>query len=372
MAHLSDSYDTLVFDLGNVLLHRDNSNDDSKRRIDPKILRRMMNTQIWYENEAGRISDEETYAALAKEFEIAQVSIQIAMSEAMASLRRKHDMFNLIRSLKTGRKVYAMANLSSATWAIVNPNGADSWEIFDAIFLSYVAGSRKPELPFYQHLLRETGSIPTRTIFVDDNREHLVTAQSLGMRTIFFDTFANVERILHNLCGDPVERANQFLVHNAKQHLSRTPDDQVIHENFSQLLILEATDDPSLVDYTTYDAEFNFFKGSGEFTTTYYPDDLDTTSMAWTVIPNVADDATKMKVMDRMLQFCDGDGIPLTCFDWNRPRRDHAICVNVLTLFHAYRRGKELDKAVEWIYSVLLTGAYMEGSRYYIGPEPFL
>ncbi|KJA23898.1 hypothetical protein HYPSUDRAFT_201024 [Hypholoma sublateritium FD-334 SS-4] len=372
MARLSDSYDTLVFDLGNVLSPREDSIEDSKQQIDTKLLRRMMNAQIWYDNEAGTVPDEETYAELAKEFEVDESLIQIAVSEAMAALRPRAEMFDLIRTLKPGRKIYAMANMSASTWNTVKLNGASSWKIFDAIFLSYIAGSRKPELPFYRLFLHDTGSIPSRTIFVDDNREHLVTAQSLGMRTIFFDNFANVERILHNLCGDPVERASRFLEQNAKQHLSHTTDGQVIHENFSQLMILEATDDPSLVDYTIYEAEFNFFKGSGELTTTYYPDDLDTTSMAWTVIPNVADDTTKTKVMDRMLQFCDGDGIPLTCFDWNRPRRDHAICVNVLTLFHAYGRGKELDKAVEWIYSVLLTGAYMDGARYYIGPEPFL
>ena len=266
-----------------------------------------------------------------------------------------------------------MTNMSASTWSTLKSKGVDSWGIFDANFLSYTAGSRKPEILFYRQFLQETGSIPERTIFVDDNREHLVTAQSLGMKTIHFDNFFNVERILHNLCGDPVERANQFLVQNAKQHLSRTAaGGQVIHENFSQLLILEATDDASLIDYTTYEGEFNFFKRCGEFTTEHCPDDLDTTSIAWTVIPDVTDYTTKMKVMDRMTQFCDEDGIPLTWFDWSRPRRDHTICVNVLTLFHMYGREKELDRAADWIYSILLTGAYMEGSRYYVGPEPFL
>lgn len=76
--------------------------------------------------------------------------------------------------------------------------------------------------------------------------------------------------------------------------------------------------------------------------------------------------------MDKMLSLCNIDGIPLTYFDRTRPRRDHVVCVNVLSLFHAHGRGDELPKAAEFVTSILKSSAFTEGSIYYESPDTFL
>ena len=78
-------------------------------------------------------------------------------------------------------------------------------------FYSAAAHKRKPNIGFYQHVIKETGIDPSRTIFIDDRPENVLAARSFGMHGIVFDDQAEVIRQLKNLCGDPVSRGNNFL-----------------------------------------------------------------------------------------------------------------------------------------------------------------
>lgn len=365
-------YDTIIVDVGNVLFTW--SSKGLNKAVDSKLFRRMVSSQIWGDHETGKLSNDAAYATLAKEFKVDKEDVHSAMISTIETLSPRREMFDLIRSLKAGRKIYAMSNMSEHSWNIVKGAGAKQWEIFDDVFISGDVGHRKPELSFYNHVLQKTGAKPSHTIFVDDTVENLASARTFGIRPILYDNFPNVEKTLRNLCGDPVSRARAFLVNNSKKHQSYTSTGHIIHENFCQLMVLEATQDPSLVDYFVYEAEWDFFQElSGQFTDAVFPADLDTTSMAWTVIPDVTTDAIKHRIMDRMVSdFLDNDGIPFTYFDRNRARRDHGVCVNVLTLFYANGRGHELSRATDYVYSLLQSGAYLEGSRYYRSPEIFL
>jgi hypothetical protein len=44
----------------------------------------------------------------------------------------------------------------------------------------------------------------------------------------------------------------------------------------------------------------------------------------------------------------------------------------VLTLFHLYRRGNQLESTRDWVLDVLCHRAYLDGTLYYYGPDPFL
>ena len=97
---------------------------------------------------------------------------------------------------------------------------------------------------------------------MDDRLENVVSARSLGVRGIVFDTNEEVERKLRNYLGDPVTRAQGWLRENAKNMLSVLNTGMTVRENFSQMLILEATGDRSLVDFVEYGRLFNFFIGT--------------------------------------------------------------------------------------------------------------
>jgi hypothetical protein len=244
-------------------------------------------------------------------------------------------------------------------------------DLFDHCFTSSAAGKRKPDILYFQHVLERTGADPSRTIFVDDKPCNVQAARSLGMTGVLYEDFETVERTLQNLCFDSTSRAESFLKRHAGQHLSYTSTGVVIHENFAQLLILEATRDPSLVKYTRYNGPFNFFRGAGELTTREFPCDVDTTSIGITCSDYMSL-TMKNQVMDAILDLRNPDGIPQVYFDTSRPRIDPVVCVNVLTLFHKHSRGQQLDECLNWVESVLRYRSFSEGTRYYEPPEAFL
>lgn len=113
---------------------------------------------------------------------------------------------------------------------------------------------------FYRHVLTQTGIDPSRTVFVDDKIENVVTARSFGMHGIVCNDVNSAMQNLRALCGEHIERAKSFLYTNRKNLVS-TSSDMIMHEvraectvctsrrlselvqNFSQLLIHEVTGD---------------------------------------------------------------------------------------------------------------------------------
>jgi hypothetical protein len=55
-----------------------------------------------------------------------------------------------------------------------------------------------------------------------------------------------------------------------------------------------------------------------------------------------------------------------------RPRIDCVISLNVLIAFTLYNRTYELPETLDWVTSILLTRAYIKGTRYYANAEWFL
>jgi len=95
---------------------------------------------------------------------------------------------------------------------------------------SAAARERKPNIGFYQHVIDKTGIDPSRTIFVDDKLENVLTARSFGMHGIVFDDQENVIQQLKNFCGDPILRGKKFLASHKKQLISVTSNNVELSE----------------------------------------------------------------------------------------------------------------------------------------------
>ncbi|KAF9259538.1 HAD-like protein [Marasmius fiardii PR-910] len=363
----NSSIDTLIFDLGDVLF---TWSAETKTSVPPKTLRNILESAVWFDYERGRLSEVEVYGATASKHGLQPHEVKDAFQAARNSLAARSFMIDLIRQLKSGRKVYAMSNISAPDWEVLRGKPSD-WDLFDHVFTSAAVGERKPDIGFYRHVLETTGSDPSRTVFVDDKLDNVLVARSFGIHGIVYDTFENVQRSLLNLCGNPIERGQLFLKANARNHLSYTSTGVTIQENFAQLLILEATNDPTLVEYTKYDGAFNFFRGEGELTTAVFPCDVDTTSIGFTCSDHLPV-SKKHQIMDDIFKLRNHDNILQVYFDPTRPRIDPVVCVNVLTLFHSYSRGYQLRETFDWVERVLKHRAYSQGTRYYEPAEAFL
>ncbi|KAG6861091.1 hypothetical protein C0995_004028 [Termitomyces sp. Mi166 len=372
---MSRQFTAIIFDLGDVLFKW---SPNTKTSIPARTLREILSSPTWFDYERGRLSEADCYAKVGEEFMLEPDEIAQAFQQARNSVQADDELIALIQELKAQSngelRVFAMSNISLPDYEVLRTKAAD-WSIFDRVFTSGAAGERKPNLGFFKQVLSATGVEPQKTVFVDDRSENVLSARSLGLYGIIFDNPKTVARALRNLIGDPIMRGRDFLKQNAGHLLSVTDKTDKhaaieLRENFAQLLILEATNDQTLVDLVEYPRTWNFFQGKGQLTTEQFPFDLDTTSLALTVLRREKELA--FSVMDEMLEYVGPDGIILTYFDHRRPRFDPIVCVNALSLFYSYGRGNELQKTLQWVHEVLRNRAYLEGTRYYETPECFL
>jgi FMN phosphatase YigB (HAD superfamily) len=241
-------FTTIIFDIGDVLFRWSSETNTS---ISSKTLHRILSSPTWFDYERGKLSQDDCYARIGEEFALQPHDIMCAFQQARDSLQANDEFIALIRELKAQSngqlRVYAMSNISLPDYEVLRTKPAD-WGIFDRVFTSGAAGERKPNLGFYRQVLEATGVEPRQTIFVDDKLENVLSARSLGLHGIVFENPELVRRSLRNLIGNPIQRGREFLRENAGLLLSVTDSTDKypsieLHENFAQLLLLEATND---------------------------------------------------------------------------------------------------------------------------------
>ncbi|KAF9816899.1 hypothetical protein IEO21_03773 [Rhodonia placenta] len=364
------SYSTLILDLGDVLFTWSSQTQTS---IPPRTFKSFLSSPIWADYERGLLSQTECYAHLAAEFSCDTETIATAFDRVRESLTCNDVLVTLVKELKAqshGRlQVFALSNISAPDYEHVRRSSVD-WTIFDNVYFSGSLGLRKPEEDIYRYLIEDTGIAPREAVFVDDKEENVAAARACGMRGIVFDKQGKGMHTLQSLFQPASQMGRDWLRRNAGKMESVTSGNIIFEENYAQLLILELTGDRSLIQLSQFPRTWNFFRESPFYRGEPYPNDLDDTSLALSVLPT---DRTVLKdVMDEMLNWRTPEGIMLTYYDVSRPRIDPIVNVNVLTLFYLYGRGRELDSALDWVRDILATRAHLDGSYYYPSPDLFL
>lgn len=360
--------------------------------------------------------------------------VETAMDQAQLSLRPNITLVQTIRDIKASDpdlRLYVMSNISKVSFHHLRGRRLISlqehfemvqsidfpWSIFDQAFASGVEGMRKPDLCFFQHVIKEIGVHPSEIIMIDDTAENICAARSQGMHTILVDkSTSSVGGILLNLLQDPLQRAEVFLKNNARNHCCVVEGHEEIRlkDNFAQLMIWELTDDEDIIylkwpngkmqgidpsenghvdDHSNgqsnghFDGKpfvatdvrnglWNYFFEAPLLTTREFPPDADTTSTAYLSLPEryVSTVPNVHLVLEEMTTNLDLDGIMQTYFDPTRPRTTPEVCCNILRVFHKFGFGSDprTKKTEDYIVNCLDNNACLNGNRHYSTPESFL
>jgi len=233
----------LIFDLGDVLFSWSPVTSTS---ISPKLLKRILSSTVWGEYECQRHSEDDCYRLVGETFSLDPAEVRQAVVDARASIVPDNAFIDFIRELQAEAqgtlRIFAMSNMSAPDYDVTRGKPAD-WSIFERVFTSADAGMRKPDLCFYKFVLDEIKADPTSVAFVDDKFENVFAARSLGINGVVFDDVQHVRQALRYLVSEPEGRGFAFLKDRAGRLESETSLGQTVPENFSQLLILEATND---------------------------------------------------------------------------------------------------------------------------------
>ena len=198
---MESKVDTILFDLGNVLIRWDARNyyrtvfKDDVAGME-EFLSTVCTPEWNHQMDMGR-PYAEAIAELKKKWPDKEVLIEawethwpemldgvIEESVAvLASLREK------------GYELYALTNWSAENFPIAEERFAFlKW--FKAIVVSGREKMAKPDPAFFKLAADRCGFVPERTVFIDDNAANIETARSLGLKTIHFHSPGQMEQEL--------------------------------------------------------------------------------------------------------------------------------------------------------------------------------
>ncbi|MHC4438990.1 MAG: HAD family hydrolase [Planctomycetota bacterium] len=112
----------------------------------------------------------------------------------------KQEMFGLASSLHD--KGYKTALLSNTELPAVRFFHEQSYNMFDLLVFSCVERVMKPRRRIYEITLERLGSKAGQTVFIDDVKSYIRTAELIGLNTILFES---IEQVKDKLAGLGVE-----------------------------------------------------------------------------------------------------------------------------------------------------------------------
>lgn len=200
---MNKSIDTIIFDLGGVLI------DWNPRYVYRKIFKteeevewflQNVATSEWNENQdAGYPLHKATEELIAKHPDW-EPEIKAYYGRWLEMLGDAiHETVEVLKKLKkTGKyKLYALTNWSAETF----PHALERFEffkLFDGVVVSGAEKMRKPSAEFYQILLNRYKLDPSKTIFIDDSLRNVKGAEAVGVAGIQFHNPSQLKEELRN------------------------------------------------------------------------------------------------------------------------------------------------------------------------------
>lgn len=191
---MSQKIDTIIFDLGGVLI------DWNPRYLYRKIFNTEEEITWFFENictlawndeqDAGRSFEDATNDLLAKHSPAWEVPIRAWYGRWQETINGPlHGTVDILKQFRERKehRLYALTNWSAESF----PWALDNFEFlhwFEGIVVSGVEKTRKPFPEFYKILFDRYAIDPTRALFIDDNVKNIVGANAVGLHTIHFQS----------------------------------------------------------------------------------------------------------------------------------------------------------------------------------------
>lgn len=197
-------FDTLIFDLGGVLIdwnpdyvYRTIFNDERKmREFYDEVC-----TSEWNEKQdAGRTLKEATEELVAR-FPSEEENIRAYYNRWEEMLKGPIEgTVEVVKEIRNKRehKLYALTNWSAETFPIALKR-FEFLHWFDGRLVSGEERIRKPFIEIYELLIKRFNIEPTRSIYIDDNERNLSSPKELGIHTIHFKSPSQLREELKEL-----------------------------------------------------------------------------------------------------------------------------------------------------------------------------
>lgn len=182
----------VIFDLGGVVLHLDRQQAvDRFKNMGVKDAEEMLDAYhqngVFLQVEDGTLSADEFIAKL-REMTGKELSYD-TVAGGWLGFVREVPMYKLdyIEQLRKKCNVYLLSNTNPfiMKWAQskdFTPTGKPITDYFDRLYASYELKMVKPNPAIFDHILKDTGAVPSETLFLDDGQANVVAAAKFGIQ----------------------------------------------------------------------------------------------------------------------------------------------------------------------------------------------
>lgn len=180
----------IIWDFGGVLMRTDDLKPRDELATRLGLTRSEINYHIFrspmgIKTQMGEIHPEQLWDMFQKELNIPTESIPEVKESFWAGDRLDIDLVDSIRSLKGKYKIALLSN----AWSDLRYHIENTWKIadvFDPMIISAEIGMVKPDAAIFQYTVQKLGIDPSEGVFIDDFKENIAAAHSMGLRVIHF------------------------------------------------------------------------------------------------------------------------------------------------------------------------------------------
>lgn len=187
--------DTIIFDIGNVLLDFDYMkqfrrlfDEDTAQAIADISIR---NLAVWQEMDRGVLSYDEAVELVIQGAPRLEKEIRLAVKELYDRVESYPYATEWVKSLKEkGYRVYILSNYGEKPFA-ASKGRMPFLQYMDGRLLSYEIREVKPNAAIYQALCDRFHIDPRKAVFIDDSAVNIAGAKAFGLHTVHFTSYAD-------------------------------------------------------------------------------------------------------------------------------------------------------------------------------------
>ncbi len=204
---LPDKVKNIVFDLGNTLVYFDYSYFfDGVYKLDKKLKPAFLKNyfrknRLDVSIGTGRVSVRDSFRKLKKNH---QLSIGFSdFHELYCDIFWENtEMKKFLEEKLLGSqfKLYMLSNTDASHINFINKNFPYVRHIRRRI-LSYKVNSVKPDKKIFRHLLQRMKIHPAESLFIDDMKPNIITANEMGFKTIHYTSHSRFLREFKKIAG---------------------------------------------------------------------------------------------------------------------------------------------------------------------------
>lgn len=187
-------YKNIIFDLGDVVLNIDYNKaveEFKKLGLDnfAEHFSQAKQKHLFDLYEKGQISSDEFRDTIKKEFKNTIINQQIDDAWNSLLLDLPKERLLLLKKIKNTHRTFLLSNTNEIHIIQFNKYLNQTYRIndlsdyFEKMYLSYEVGMRKPDAEIFELVLNQNKLIASETLFIDDSKQHIDSAQGLGINT---------------------------------------------------------------------------------------------------------------------------------------------------------------------------------------------